>query len=310
MVSADTRTSRADASSVAGYERDRFHERRVTARDGATLRVYELGDGDAPIAILVNAYGMPAEFVRPLARELAGAGLRAVTWESRGVPNVEDGFSAERCSVTQHALDLEDVLATCGRAPASVLGWCSGAQVSLRFASARPDQLSRLVLMNGAYSLWKEGQLSEFQRKMNELLPMCTSSRESAALACKLLARANGALAARAARSEAGEAEGAAERASAMAASVFSDGERLHRYAHMQSAFLDEPEDAWTEGVRAETLVLVGGANPMSPIDNSRIVARRLRRSTLTVVPEGDHYMHYVRADARRPAIEFLAGGR
>lgn len=309
MISVDTESSLPARAGVAALQRG-FDERRIAARDGSTLRVYEAGERDAPIAILVNAYGMPAEFMRPLAVELAAAGVRAVTWESRGVPNVEDEFSADRCSVTQHARDLEDVLASCERPSASVLGWCSGAQVSLRFASLCPERLERLVLMNGAYSLWKEGRLSEFQRKMNELLPMCTRSADSAALACKLLSRANGALAAHAVRPDAGSGDITAfDRASAMAASVFSDGDRLHRYAHMQSAFLDEPEDAWTGGVRAQTLVLVGSANPMSPLDNSRAVARRLPRSTLTVVHGGDHYMHYLRADARRPIVEFLAEG-
>ncbi|HYP99348.1 MAG TPA: alpha/beta hydrolase [Polyangiaceae bacterium] len=285
------------------------HTMRV--RDAVELRAFTLGPAEGPTVALINAYGMPIEFMRPLAQELAARDLRVVTWESRGVPNMEPGFIPESCGPLTHAHDLFDVMDYFGVKSATVVGWCSGAQVALRFAGLFPERTCKLVLINGVYALWEKGVFSEFQTKMNHLLPMCAKSPQSAALICNMIsAQLSGCAGSSEDENQVGSVVGAVPpEILPLTAGVFSSGERLYRYAHLEARFLEEPDGAWTQGVQAETLVMVGDSDDMSSPENSAEVVRRLPHARLKVVKNGNHYIHYTRPDAYLEIAEFAKKG-
>jgi len=284
----------------------------LASRDGLALQQFSTGVADGPVVVLVNAMGMPSEFMRPLASDLALRGYRVLSWESRGVPNLEAGFRPDRCGVGNQADDLEDLLDANDVARATVLGWCSGAQVALRFASQRPNRVSRLVLVNGAYSLWRSCAFLPFQDGMNGVTPLCATSPESAALiSAVIIGQVMGT----------GGSDELSQQVAPLVsavppevvhltAGVFADGERLYRYSNMEQEFLKEPDHAWTEGVRAPTLVIAGDANVMVNPASSQEIARRIAGSRLHVVSGGNHYMHYLRADCRAEIIAFIEEGR
>lgn len=278
------------------------------SRDGIELRGFEWGPVTGVPVALINAFGMPSEFMRPLALDLVEAGHHVLTWESRAVPNLEPGFTPENCGVLYHAHDLSDLLRARKLSRAAVVGWCSGAQVALRFTRLHPESVSRLVLVNGAYSLWSSCDFLKFQHGMNSITPFCAESPENAAIVSAIaMAQLKGA----------GEnSDSSAQVASLLSAiprelvhltaGVFGDGERLYRYSNMEQQFLKEPEHSWADGVVVPTLVMTGDANVMANPESSKEIARRIRGSRLLVVPGGNHYMHYLRGDARQPILQFL----
>ena len=83
----------------------------VTASDGVPLAAFEAGVPDAPTVLVVNALGVSAAFVAPLAARLAER-HRVILWESRGLP--DGGGDAADLSLARHAQDAADVLAALG----------------------------------------------------------------------------------------------------------------------------------------------------------------------------------------------------
>jgi pimeloyl-ACP methyl ester carboxylesterase len=271
----------------------------------AALRVFTLGPAGGSPVVLVNAYGLPFELMRPLAETLAGEGYRVATWESRGVPNLEPDFKPEECGVGSHVQDLHEVMSLSSWQRADVVGWCSGAQVALRFASTAPAAVRKLVLVNGFYSLWTAGLMSDFQEKLYRFVPSCVRSPASAGLVCRMFSLSQTLGASRGAG--AGVLPSIPQEVAPFTTALFASGERLFRYAHLLERFRDEPAHAWTEGVSGEVLVLVGDADRMSLPASSEEIARRLRGATVKRIAAGDHYMHYLLPEARQAVVDFLS---
>jgi len=281
----------------------------IKTRDDLSLRAFSAGERGGRAVLLINAYGMPVEFMRPLSVELVARGVRVLTWESRGVPNMEAGFTPDNCRLINHVHDAADVLDAFGVQQASVVGWCSGAQVALGFASHYGRRVRDLVLVNGGYTLWSSGVFSEFQARMNDLMPICARGPESAELICKIvMAQLSGQAGGSEVEAQVGSVVGMVPpEVLPLTAGVFSSPERLYRYANLEARFLEEPDGGGTSGVVAPTLVLVGDSDIMSSPANSRQIARQLSRATLEVVPQGNHYMHYLRSDVRARIADYVA---
>jgi len=82
-----------------------FTRTQVRASDGIELCVSTFGNDDKPPLVLANAYGMPADFMLPLAQRLADE-YRVITWDSRWVPAITHDFDPEKCHSLTHASDL------------------------------------------------------------------------------------------------------------------------------------------------------------------------------------------------------------
>ena len=101
----------------------------TTSADGTTIAFDAVGDG--PVVVIVNGALSRGADAAPLARALADAGFRAVTWDrrARGASGDVRGSTPER-----EAEDLAAVIAANG-GDAVVLGHSSGAVLALFAAS-------------------------------------------------------------------------------------------------------------------------------------------------------------------------------
>src|SRR5205085_577582 len=182
------------ASQLRGYVRESLSEirrrkvavdwQRGAARsgDGTRLTTYlldETSSADAPTVVLVNAFGMDVDIWEMLASRLR-ATHRIVTWDSRGLPGLGEPFDESRCDVTAHAHDMAAALDHHGVHAAHVVGWCTGAQVGLRFASLNPSRMLSFTSVNGAFSFSQDIQVSDFKKNIMYLMPKIAASRAHA----------------------------------------------------------------------------------------------------------------------------------
>jgi pimeloyl-ACP methyl ester carboxylesterase len=275
-----------------------FRKSVVTSVDGLPLDVFEGGDAGKPPVVLVNAYAMPVAFWAPLARELA-RDHHVLTWESRGVPNLDHAFDERRCGVADHSADLGAILEARNLARVKVVAWCSGGQVTLRFANTNPDRVEAAVLLSAGFRPLKRVPLSEFQSAMNVLFRQCAPSRARAQVYCSMLfggqQPAHGTNAARGdGKAVFGDAWAALpEEILRMTSSPFQNPESLYRYANTVLAVEKEPEHAWTQGLRLPTLLLGGEKDSVVHPETWPAVARLLDGARVIVKPGGDHFMLY-----------------
>lgn len=116
--------------------------------DANGLRLHYLvwGDADAPPIVLHHATGFLARLWEPVARRLAAAGWRVLTYDARGhgdseKPAVEgDNYNWHRC-----VDDLRGFLDALGLPDVPFVGHSMGGGVGLYLAGTRPEYLARLV---------------------------------------------------------------------------------------------------------------------------------------------------------------------
>lgn len=266
----------------------------VNTSDGVPVRVYSRRAGK-PALVFVNAYGMPADLLVPLSRTLPD--MDFYTWESRYVPVLDEQFDPERTSIASHCADLFDMLDHFGLDQVHLAGWCTGAQVCLRFAHDHPDRVRSLSLINGAFAL-ESLKAVDFHQSILSLLERAASGLQAAAMTQKLAYgdKALQALAERGEYSGGGVPQQNDPHLAQMLSQLFCTPETLHRYATMAVGLWDEPGHAWTVDISAPTLILTSPRDIMSPPHTSLEIATMLGDCARVVELEGgDHYALYNR---------------
>ncbi len=122
-------------------------EARVRADDGTDLAVHALGDG--PLVVLANGLGGSLPAWGPLLRDLV-LRHRVVSWDYRGLYRSGPPPGPDAVTISDHARDLEAVLAWAGGGPAVLTGWSMGVQVVVEHALAHPEEVRALVLVAGS----------------------------------------------------------------------------------------------------------------------------------------------------------------
>lgn len=283
-----------------------FRPQTVHARDGAVLKVFSSGNPTLPPLVLANAYGMPAEFMWPLAQRLQ-AHFHVITWECRWVPGLAHAFDADDCGSIVHARDLVDVLGALGVGRASVVGWSSGAQVALRALGAFPERLQAGVLLNPGVSISPSEtvRVTRFETGIRSLFGKIAGNYRMAEKYCELIYGA--------ANSDAGDARTLSAILTStdpyllyMTSMPFRSPESLFRYANMMHTLFGERPDAWTGDVTQPVLVYVGDGDVVTHPDIGRALCDGLQDGALCHDPEGDHFAHYYEqriADMIRGAV-------
>lgn len=110
--------------------------------EGVHLAYAERGDGE-PL-LLIHGTGAQAATWGRTVDDLAEAGHRVIAYDRRGYgasthPPVRDH--------RRHVADAVAVLERVAKAPATVLGWSSGGNIALALTVARPDLVSRLIVV-------------------------------------------------------------------------------------------------------------------------------------------------------------------
>jgi pimeloyl-ACP methyl ester carboxylesterase len=288
----------------------------VTSFDGTVLTTHVGGPADAPTVVLVNAYGMPIDFWMPIVKRLV-RDFRVVSWDSRGVPSMADDFRVEHCSVADQARDMKSVLDAFGVRAATVLGWCTGSQVALKFAAEHPDRVLAAALLNGVYSLPSSVQSTQFKRNIHSVMPRIAASREAAAKYHEMLygSRGDQSYRGQAATSASDEEmavevlEATDETLLSLTSAPYRTPESLYRYANLVMHLADEPDHAWTTDVRFPTLVVSGTKDVISHPEESREVARRIPHAELLMLDEGTHFALYNEEAVASTVVEFLRAG-
>ncbi|RSZ60904.1 alpha/beta fold hydrolase [Massilia atriviolacea] len=286
-----------------------FTRTQVTAADGIELCVSTFGDSGKPALVLANAYGMPSDFMFPLAKRLADQ-FRVITWDSRWVPAITHEFDLAKCHSLTHASDLIAILDHFGIASAPVAGWSSGAQVSLRAMAEFPDRIQCGILLNGGVSIPASGdiKITEFEKNIRTLFPKIAANYRFAQKYCDLIYGAH-------ATADDGEDR---KMISAILTSTdpfllymtsvpFRTPEALFRYANMMNGLFNERGDAWTADVKQPVLVHVGGKDQVTHADVGRFLVEGLQNGKLSLDEDGDHFSHFYDEDVATMIKQFVA---
>ncbi len=123
--------------------------RELITRDGVRLFYEVVGHGDKTM-ILANGLGGRLYSWEPLIRAFSSE-YRLLAWDYRGLFESDAPSHIRRLAIPEHAEDIREIMEHEGIKKATMVGWSMGVQVSLETASLFPDQIDRLVLLNGSY---------------------------------------------------------------------------------------------------------------------------------------------------------------
>jgi pimeloyl-ACP methyl ester carboxylesterase len=102
----------------------------------------------SPTVLFINAVGMRATLLDPLAAGYADAGFNMLTWELRGSPG---GGDPRELSLADHVADGLAVLDGHGLSAAHIAGWCTGASIGAALVRAAPARALSLTSVDGAF---------------------------------------------------------------------------------------------------------------------------------------------------------------
>ena len=283
-----------EAELVHEQEGATLERHRITADDGLALSVEVAGSPTKPVVVLANAYGMPAQFMTPLARRLA-SDFRVATWETRWVPGLTHEFDPARCGSDVHASDLTSILDHFGVEEASLVGWSSGVQVVLRAIDTLGHRVRAAILLNGTVSIdaTREVPMTDFERNLRKLAPRVESNKRVAEQYCKLIYGTRVTGVANEDRSRIARLLAATDPYLLhMTSAPFRDPDTLYRYAHMLTRMFEEPE-LHAVAPMPPILVYACRQDLVSHFQIGAHLHSLIPTSELRIDPEGDHFAHF-----------------
>lgn len=122
----------------------------VPIAEGAVLWAEARGAADAPrtLVVLHGGPGLSHHYTRPLL-ELAGEELQVIVFDQRGV-GASTPMDVAEYTLTNQAADLEALRAHFGLEQMLVLGHSWGGLVGMAYATAHPERVSALILVDSA----------------------------------------------------------------------------------------------------------------------------------------------------------------
>jgi pimeloyl-ACP methyl ester carboxylesterase len=263
--------------------------RRVPSRGGATVTCHHTVTGDGRPTILVALpFGVPAG-VAQAAFETLGPEFAVATWESRFVLDLSHDFDgSEPFDPSDHVADVTAILDDLEIEKCHLVGYCSGAGISLLAARTDPDRFESLILVNGEFQLFRRGCMAtDYERSIDAFLPEVARSRTTAGFIFNKMSDISSA-------SNGGDHTELDRQINL----PFSSEEYLFRYATNYMAYRDYDAIDAAGGVPHDTFVLSGRRDIHASVEQSAAVAAALDRSTFSVDDDGDHY-EFCRAASR-----------
>lgn len=131
---------------------ERATGRTVRSQDGVEIYYEVLGNGvpGARTVVLANGLGARLYSWEPLVERLAPR-FRIVTWDYRGLYQSGGIRRRKDLAIEKHAQDVRAILDAERVERATLIGWSMGVQVALEVATAFPERVERLVLINGTH---------------------------------------------------------------------------------------------------------------------------------------------------------------
>jgi pimeloyl-ACP methyl ester carboxylesterase len=245
-----------------------------------------------PSILIALPFGVPARVARA-AFDKFSPDFNVVTWETRYIMNLtEEFFGHEKLAPAEHVLDMISILAALQIERCRLIGYCSGAGISLLAARQYPDVFTELILVNGEYQLFRKGHASTaYQRSIDTFLPEVAVSRDKANFMFQKMAEIS-----RASK------EGQQSELDRLINFPFSHEERLYRYAKNYMAYRDFDAIELARDVRQPGFVLTGRLDEHSSVENSEAVCAAIPGAKKLVDENGDHY-EFCRAGSRSLAL-------
>jgi len=271
-------------------------DRSVLGSSGAMLHVRHTPvDADKPSLLIALPFGVPADVARP-AFDKFGPNFNVATWESRYVLNTAQEFSGdEKLMPSEHVGDMLNILHALDIDSCRLIGYCSGAGISLVAASRHPDVFKELILVNGEFQLFRRGHAStDYQRSIDTFLPVVATGREQAGFIFSKMAEI----------SKASRAGGEQSELEQQINLPFSQEEYLFRYAKNYMAYRDFDALEAASDVRQNTFIVTGRMDVHSSMENSEAVGGRIAAATTFVDDAGDHYEFCRAGSATLEAID------
>ncbi len=256
-------------------------DRSVAGSSGAMLTCRHTAiDHAKPSILIALPFGVPADVARAAFDKLQ-PGFNVVTWESRYVLNLDQAFAGdEKMAPAEHVGDMLRILAALGIETCTLIGYCSGAGISLLAASGHPDVFTELVLVNGEYQLFRRGHdATDYQQSIDTFLPVVATGRHEASFIFSKMA-------------EISKASRTAPQTELdrQINTPFSQEEHLFRYAKNYMAYREFDALELAADVRQRTFVVTGRMDKHSSMENSEAVGDAIAGSTKFVDDGGDHY--------------------
>ena len=284
-----------------------FERSYVKSWDDTQLCVHALGDRKRDSLIIVNAFGMPVDFVTPLAKRLS-EDFHIITWDTRWVPSLTHDFDLEKCDSLTHARDLIAILDYFKIDRCAVVGWSSGVQVALRALSEYAERFSSAVLLNGGISLQlAEGErMTEYESNIRSLLPKIGKSKRMAKLYCDLIYGASSKLAQSDQKSIGTILTSTDPHLLYMTSMPFRTPEALYRYANMMSLMFAEQSDAHTSNIETPVLVYGGMHDEITHPDVARALVRALPNARLHLSEQDTHFAQFYERSVAHMIVDYV----
>jgi pimeloyl-ACP methyl ester carboxylesterase len=272
----------------------RMEQKIINSFDGVPLTVLHNDlQRDKPYVTIVLPFGMRPKAASALYSCLSDD-FNVLTWQSRSIVDSDDS-AFDEASLTPHihAEDMRHVMRHFQVGSSDVVGFCSGAGISMLAAVQYGALISRLALICGEYMLPVDVcRRTNFQREVDVLLPLAASSRKLAAILCEKLA------------------DGMRESNSEFQEEVmlpFSNPEYLYRHgvnyiSYRQADFCD-----LAKRVTQRTLLISTESDRQVTSHSSSFVASLLRNVDGHIILPGDHYeLLRNQSEVVRALLDFL----
>jgi|GEM_PF-1977117 len=262
-------------------DRTKFPQRTVPGSSGAILNCRHTAlDQDKPTLLLALPFGVPLTIADAAFDEFE-PNFNVVTWESRYVLNLDQEFLGdEKLAPVEHVEDMICILREFQIETCCLIGYCSGAGISLLAAKKYPEVFTDLILVNGEYQLFRRGHTAtDYQRSIDTFLPVVATGRQQAGFIFTKMAEIT--------KASKGEAQSELEK---QINSPFSQEEILFRYAKNYMAYRDFNALEVAVEIRQSAFVLTGQLDEHSSQENSEAVSGLIPGSTKFIAEKGDHY--------------------
>lgn len=128
----------------------RIETKKIKTSDDVSITYMSLGKGTERVVAFANGLGGRLYSFEPIVNALAPT-HRIITWDYRGLFESGSPKKIRNLSIPNHARDLKAIMEAEGIEKVSLVGWSMGVQVGLEFAILYPENLDRMVLINGTY---------------------------------------------------------------------------------------------------------------------------------------------------------------
>lgn len=278
-----------------------LEQKRALLPDGSVLNYYIGGQGTETL-VLLNAYGQGfgywEKFIQAVSMQ-----FRIVLWTSRGNDGDTIGLKAAN-PLAVHADDLERVLQQEKIASCTLLAWCSGPKLALKYYQHYPDRISSMVFVAASFKGLQQYKALEtdYEKNLEPLLEAVEKYPETADVVLEylkgiLLARNNDA-------SRMEELAAMSDRDLQQALSMVNVSLQelvLHpfhapnvvAYARQMCDFWKHDFVAGLDKVRVPVLFVGGDCDRIASQAIAKTIAEMMPQARYLEIKGGTHYIHY-----------------